>query len=70
MRGTNIIISHYHYRVDPKLSKGVCAIIRIPCECKACVSQLDKYWLPNCAQSSQPMYAHVENCYYNKMVEH
>ena len=60
----------YHYRVDPKLSKCVCAIRRIPCECTDYVDQLDKYWLPNCDPSSQSRYDYVENCYYNKIIEH
>ena len=63
MRGRNTIILHYHYRVDPELGKGVCEIRRIPCECQVCVAQLDKYWLQTITLSSQPMYAHVENCY-------
>ena len=43
---------------------------RIPCACPACVYQLDKSWLPNCVLSSQPRYSLVENCYYNKVLEH
>ena len=42
----NTILSHYHYRVDPKLGKFVCAIRLIPCECTAYVYQPYKYWLP------------------------
>ena len=42
-RGTNNIISHYNYRVDPELGKCVCVNIRIPCACTACVDRLDKY---------------------------
>ena len=63
MRGRNTILVHYHYKVDPELVKGVCAIFRIPCEYQAWVYQLDKYWLPNIAPSYQPRYANVENCY-------
>ena len=51
MRGRKTIILSYHYRVDPELSKGVCAIRRIPSACTACVAQLDKYWLPTIAPS-------------------
>ena len=70
MRGRNTISLHYNYRADPELGKCVCAIFRIPCACPACVAQLDKYWLPNCDPSSQPRYAHAENCYYKKILEH
>ena len=70
MRGINTIISHYRYRVDPKMGKCVCAILGIKCTCTAYVAQLDKYWLPNIAPSYQPMYSPVENCYYKKMIEH
>ena len=63
IRGRNTIISIYHYRVYPKLGKGVCDIGRIPCGCTACVDQLDKYWLTNCAPSTQPGFDHVENYY-------
>ena len=59
-RGRNTIPLHDHYRIDPKLGKGVCSIHRIPYSCPACVDQLDKYWLSNCATPSQVRYAHVE----------
>ena len=36
------------------------SINQIPCACKACVAQLDKYWLPNCDPSSQPRYERVK----------
>ena len=58
-RGRNAMLSHYYYRVNPKLGKGVCAIFLIPREYPSCVAQLDKYWLPNCAPSTKPMYARV-----------
>ena len=61
-RGRNTILSHYNYRVDPKLGKGVCMIRRIPCEFPTCVAQLDKYWLPTIYPSSQLRYAWIENC--------
>ena len=70
MRGRNNIISHYHYRVDPKLGKGVCEILHIPCACPSCVAQLDKYWLTNIAPTYQPRYTHVENCYHLKTLEY
>ena len=42
----NTICLHHHYRVNPEHGKSVYAIRYIPCACTACVSQLDKYWLP------------------------
>ena len=62
-RGINTIILHYHYRVDPKLGKGVCIFIYFLCKCSACIAQLDIYWLSNIAPSYQPSRARVENCY-------
>ena len=70
MRGRNNILSYYHYRVEPEIGKGVCVVFRIPCACPSCVAKIDKYWLPTINLSSQPRYAHVENCYYKKMLEH
>ena len=57
MRGSNTIISHYNYRVDPNIVKAVCVVFRIPCVFTACVYQLDKYLLPNCGSSTQPINA-------------
>ena len=45
-RGINTILSHYRYRVDPKLGNFVCAVFLLPCECTAYIYQLYKYWLP------------------------
>ena len=47
----NTILMYYHYRVDPKLGKGVCANNCIPCASPACVAQLDIDRLPNIAPS-------------------
>ena len=64
MRGINTLIFHYHYSFDPEPAKFVCAIHSIPCSCPAYVAQLGKYRLPNFLPYYQPMYAHVEKCYY------
>ena len=61
---------HYHYRVDPNIGKDLCAICWIPCACPACVGQLDKHWLPNCAPLSQPSYSRDENYYCRKILGH
>ena len=62
IRGRQNLLLCCNYSVDPKLGKVVCAIRLIPCTCPVYVAQLDKYWLPNIGPSSQPRYAHVENC--------
>ena len=36
---------HYHFRFDPKLGHGICAIFLIPCACVACTSMLYKTWI-------------------------
>ena len=70
MKVINTVLPHYHYRVYTKLGKGVCDILRIPCACPVCVSQLDKYLFPSCSTSFQPRYPHVDCFYYNKVLEH
>ena len=70
MRVSNTIISRYHYRKWSKAWKLCLCHFFITCASPACFSQLNKDWLPNCAQSYQPRYAHIENCYYNKIPEH
>ena len=70
MLGRNNIILRYHYMVDIELGKCICEIFHITCACQACVSKLDKYWLPTIAPPYQPRYARNENCYYNKILEH
>ena len=32
-RGARGLIKHHHFRFDPKLGMGICAILRIPCAC-------------------------------------
>ena len=46
MIGINTILCNFHYRVDPELDVGVCAIHWITCACPVCVAQIVKYWLP------------------------
>ena len=41
-RRRNTMISHYNYRLNPNIRKGVCAISGIPYEFPACFYQLDK----------------------------
>ena len=69
-RGRNTILYHYHYRVDPDIGRGVFAICLTSCAFLACVSQLDEYWLPNCAPSYQPRYVRIQNWYSKTILEH
>ena len=61
MIGRNANISYDHFRVDPKLVKGACAIHSIPRLYLVCVDQLDKYWLKFFDSSNKPMYVFVKN---------
>ena len=47
---------HYHLRFDPKLGHDICAIIRIPCDCVACTSMLDKPWISGIPSTKQACY--------------
>jgi len=66
--GCETVISHYHYRVDPKLGEGKCLMRRIPCLCQACNSQLKRKWLPGVEPSNQPRYQNVTNCKYSNVL--
>ena len=52
--GARGLEKHYHFRLDPKLGQGKCAIRRIPCACEACMNQLDKKWIPGKNDKEQP----------------
>ena len=43
--GAKGLSKYYHLRSDPKIGNGVCAILRIKCDCVACISMLDKHWI-------------------------
>ena len=54
---------HYNFRADPVLGPGYIAVRRIPCACKACVSQLKLPWILNKDFSEQPRYmSHNKDC--------
>ena len=44
---------HYNLRFDPKLGMGLCAILRIPCACVACISMPDKPWISGIPSDKQ-----------------
>ena len=62
--GTRGLGKHYHLRFDPKLSIGKCAILRIPCACVACASNLDKAWISGIPSDKQDCYKPVTKCTY------
>ena len=37
---------HYNRHFDPKLTQGICEVLRIPCSCIYCTSLLEKSWSP------------------------
>ena len=43
---------------------GVCAICRIPCDCVACTSMVDKPWISGIPPYTQERYKPVINCTY------
>ena len=69
IRGRQGIMTHYNYRVDPKLGFGKCAVRRIPCMCSACIAQLDLPWDPTLPAEEQPRFAQVQTCKYWKIFE-
>ena len=63
-RGARGLSKHHHFRFDPKLGMGVCAIFRIPCAYVACTSILDKPWLSGITPDEQERYKPVTKCTY------
>ena len=68
--GSGTVLSHYHYRFDPRIGHGKCAMRRIPCLCKHCLDTLDKKWISGECAEDQPCYAPVLNCKYNQILGH
>ena len=57
--GARGLSKHYHFRFDPKLGMGVCAISRIPCACVACTSIPHKPWISGISSYKQERYKPV-----------
>ena len=68
IHGSGTVLSHYHYRFDPDIGYGKCAMRRIPCLCVQCTDQLDKAWIPGVDAEAQPRYAPVYNCKYHAIL--
>ena len=62
--GARGVGKHYHLRFDPKLGMGVCQLFRIPCECVACTSMLDKHWMSGISSDKTERYKPVTKCTY------
>ena len=62
--GTRGLSKHYHFRFDPKLATGECAIRCIPCACVACTSILDKPWISGISSDKQERYKPLIKCTY------
>ena len=63
-RGARGLSRYYHFRFDPKLGMGICAIRRIPCACVSCTSMLDKPWIYGIPSDEQERYKPVTKCTY------
>ena len=68
IRGSSTVLSHYHYRADPLLGEGKCAMRRIPCACLECTNQLSKPWIHGVSPSEQPRYSNVVGCKYHSVL--
>ena len=62
--GARGLRKHYHLRFNLKLGNGVCAIIRISCNCVACTSMIYKHWISGIPPDKQEHYKPVINCTY------
>ena len=48
------LLSHYHYRFDPRIGCRKYAMRRIPCLCIHCLDTLDKKWISGECAEDQP----------------
>ena len=62
--GARGLSKHYHLRFGPKLGNGVCAILRIPCDCFSCTSILDKTCIYGIPSEKKERYKPVNKCAY------
>ena len=62
--GARGLSKNYHLRFDPELGMGLCAILRIPCECVACTSMLDKPWISGISLDKQDRSKPLTKCTY------
>ena len=62
--GARGLSNNYHFRFDPKLGNGVCALFRIPCACVASKSMLDKPWISGIPSDKQELYKTFTKCTY------
>ena len=62
--GERGLSKYYHCRYDPKLGMVVCENFRIPCDCVACTSMLDKPWISGISSDKEERYKPVTKCTY------
>ena len=62
--GASGLSNHYHLRFDTRLGMGVCEIRRIPCDCVACKSMIDKPWISGIPSYEQERYKPITKCTY------
>eukprot|EP00957_Ditylum_brightwellii_P108136 8249598-Ditylum_brightwellii.AAC.1 len=60
--GKDVKYKDYHYRIDPDLYKGKCALWHIPCAYRVCTNKLDSQWDTKLEPEDQPRYTPVEDC--------
>ena len=56
--------THYHFRFDQKLGNGLCAVLRIPCDCVACTAMLYKSCIYSIPSYEKERYKPVTKCNY------
>ena len=62
--GARGLSKNYHFRFDPKLGMGVCAIRHIPCACVAFTPMLDKPGISGISSDKQERHKPVTKCTY------
>ena len=62
--GARGLIKHYHLRFYPKRGHGICAFLRILCDCGACTPMLDQTWVSGIPSKKQAHYQPLIYCTY------
>ena len=45
LHGVRCLSKHYPIQFDPKMGRGTCTMLHIPCDCAECTSILEKPWI-------------------------
>ena len=54
--GVRWLSKYYNMRLHPKTGHVTCTIRQIPCDCAACMSMVDKPFIPGFSPQQQPHY--------------